>query len=175
MKTKAYQNDLIQMISEQTGQNREIIAAYIATHFDEIEKLLNKTSSAKVDGLGVFRVMKTSSKSKVLFIPGFDELDEVKQNIYRARMAESAVSASTLNDDFDFIVQSENQVEEKSSSSSYISSDDLSQRNATETSSDPYSTWDDFYSKSKKKYNWGTAVFLIIAVALIGIIIATVF
>lgn len=173
MKTKAYQNDLIQIISEQTGQNKEIVAAFIAVQFEEIEKLLLKTSSAKVDGLGVFRVMKTTSNNKVLFIPKFDDLADVSRNIYEERIAENATSSFL--EEIESVLHPDNQTEENG-----LTIDQKEQNNTSneerkgETTSDPYKTWDDFYSKNKKKSSWGTAILLVVAVALIGIIIATI-
>lgn len=185
MKTKAFQNNLIKIISEQTGQKSEIVSAYVNAQFEEIEKLLIKTSTAKVDGLGVFRVMKTTSSKKVVFIPTFDNLDEIAKNIYEASAAESSTQTSTLNDEFDSAqpVNVNNTSDKKNEvnninidPSSLVKTEEPSPKeNNTETANeDPYKTWDDFYTKKKKTYRWGTVALLVIAVALIGVIIATV-
>lgn len=177
------------MISERTGQNEEIVSTFLGTKFEEIEKLLNETSSANVDGLGVFRVMKTASRNKILFIPGFEALDEIKQNICLANLEGSTTSTSTLSDDFENIENTAEQAEatneggadfeidalkEQITNSNKVEKETSFKDNKTENS-DPYSTntWDDFYSKSKKKHNWGTTILLIVAAALIGIIVAT--
>ena len=189
---KAYQNELIDIIAERTGQKREIVAAYITAHFEEIESLLTKTSLAKVNGFGVFRIMNTSTGKKVLFLPKFDDnIEDVKKDAQEAKTTaiETANLTSSLNDDFEFVSQTEilsdtSQPETLSESSDDDTPVDLSEifddeeedeveeEEETEDSTDPYSTWDDFYTKKKKAYSWGTAILVIIAIVLIGIIVA---
>lgn len=180
---KDYQHELIDIISERTGQKKEIVTAYISAHFEEIENLLTKTSSAKVNGLGVFRIMKTSSENKVLFLPKFDNLEEVAKDIQDATEAETTISTSSLDEDFEITIQTENLSNSNSDNTPITpvmpdlnkiqKSNESSNGNGAEATSDPYKAWDDFYSKKKKTYSWGTTILLIVAVALIGIIIAT--
>lgn len=176
---KDYQNELIDIISERTGQKKEIVTAYISAHFEEIENLLTKTSWAKVNGLGVFRVMKTSSENKVLFIPKFDNLDEVAKDIQYATEAETTISTSSLDEDFELVPQTDNLSNNNSENTIIANLSNAERSNeglngeTTENISDPYNKWDELYSKKRKTYSWGTTILLIIAITLIGLIVAT--
>lgn len=178
MRSKAYQDKLIDIIAEQTGQKREIVSSYVMAQFEEIEKLLSKTSNANVDGLGVFRVMKTSSAKKVLFIPKFEDLDEIEKAI----MSKDEVLEKETSDSSKTSTQKRNTTTDTSHITSPITNNTnpFESTSAINTQSTPstdesdlaetdiYKEWDDMYTDNKKRNTWIIIAVIIIA-ALAGV------
>lgn len=64
-------SDLINKIVAQTNLPSNIVEAFVKQLFVEMEKELILSSHLKVDGLGVFRLMKSGTLRKVLFLSKF--------------------------------------------------------------------------------------------------------
>lgn len=62
------QLDLGKIVAQCTGQANDVVDAFMDQLFKEVEKGLVTDSSLKVEGLGFFRIIKSGSSNKILFM-----------------------------------------------------------------------------------------------------------
>lgn len=70
------QNKLSEIVVDQTRTNPTIADAFIQQLFSEIEKELISNSFIKLEGLGLFRVIKSGDKKRILYLGCKDRLKE---------------------------------------------------------------------------------------------------
>lgn len=68
MSKQTDQSELSQIIAQQTRLDQHIVDAFIGQLFNEIEKGLVVDSHIKVDGLGLFRVIKSGDSHRILYL-----------------------------------------------------------------------------------------------------------
>lgn len=76
MSKKTNLSDLIKVISAQTRQDPELVGAFVSKLFREVEKRLITSSAVKVDGIGLFRVIKTGEGHRILFLANFNNYEK---------------------------------------------------------------------------------------------------
>lgn len=76
MGNKANLSDLIEVITAQTGHSTQVVETFVTQLFREIEKRLVLTSSVKVDGIGLFRVIKSTEGYRILYLPNFKQSEK---------------------------------------------------------------------------------------------------
>lgn len=70
------QNKLSEIVVDQTRTNRVVADAFIGQLFSEIEKELISNSFIKLEGLGLFRVIKSGDKKRVLYLGSNSRINE---------------------------------------------------------------------------------------------------
>lgn len=70
------QSELSQIIAQQTRLDQHIVDAFISQLFNEIEKSLVVDSHIKVDGLGLFRVIKSGNSHRILYLGSNAPIDK---------------------------------------------------------------------------------------------------
>ncbi|NDW19553.1 hypothetical protein D0T53_11615 [Dysgonomonas sp. 216] len=76
--------NLIDIVSAQTNTDPKIVRLFITQLFREIEKELVESSYVQINGLGIFRIIKSSTSEKILFLGKFRkdiELAKEKERI----------------------------------------------------------------------------------------------
>lgn len=68
MSKQTDQSELSHIIAQQTRLDQHIVDAFISQLFNEIEKSLVVDSHIKIDGLGLFRVIKSGSSHRILYL-----------------------------------------------------------------------------------------------------------
>lgn len=63
--------DLVAIVSKQTRINPELVEKFIGQLFKEVERELLTSSSVQIDNLGIFRIIKSLSSNKILFLSKF--------------------------------------------------------------------------------------------------------
>lgn len=68
MSKQTDQYELSRIVAQQTGLDQHIAEAFVGQLFREIEKSLIVDSHIKVDGLGLFRIIKSGDSQRILFL-----------------------------------------------------------------------------------------------------------
>lgn len=76
MSKQTDQSELSQIIALQTRLDQHIVDAFIGQLFNEIEKSLVVDSHIKVDGLGLFRVIKSGNSHRILYLGSNAPIDK---------------------------------------------------------------------------------------------------
>lgn len=76
MSKQTDQSELSQIIAQQTRLDQNIVDAFIGQLFNEIEKSLVVDSHIKVEGLGLFRVIKSGDSHRILYLGSNTPIDK---------------------------------------------------------------------------------------------------
>jgi len=64
--------NLVDTISSRTKQNPELVKRFITQLFKETEKELSESSFVNIEGLGIFRIIKSLPADRILFLGNFE-------------------------------------------------------------------------------------------------------
>lgn len=76
MNKQTEQSELSRVIAQQTLQDESVVEAFIGQLFTEIEKSIIVDSHIKVDGLGLFRVIKSGDSHRILYLGSNAPIDK---------------------------------------------------------------------------------------------------
>lgn len=76
MNKQTEQSELSRIIARQTLQDESVVDAFIGQLFTEIEKSIIVDSHIKVDGLGLFRVIKSGDSHRILYLGSNAPIDK---------------------------------------------------------------------------------------------------
>jgi len=71
MNEKVNLSNLIETISFKTQQDPEVVKNFVVQLFKEIEKELIASSFVNIEGLGIFRIIKSLPSDRILYLSGF--------------------------------------------------------------------------------------------------------
>lgn len=106
MSKQTDQSELSHIIAQQTRLNQHIVDAFIGQLFNEIEKSLVVDSHIKIEGLGLFRVIKSGNSHRILYLGSNEPINKtvdlshfdntpISDNKINRKSDEEAQSAST--------------------------------------------------------------------------------
>lgn len=137
MSKQTDQSELSQIIAQQTRLDLHIVDAFISQLFNEIEKSLVVDSHIKIDGLGLFRVIKSGNAHRILYLGSNAPINKII-DLSHINNDETLINEKTINsylehktqssliDEKDVKLEKEEIVEEKNA----ISKDGISESDA---------------------------------------------
>ena len=137
MSKQTDQSELSQIIAQQTRLDLHIVDAFISQLFNEIEKSLVVDSHIKIDGLGLFRVIKSGNAHRILYLGSNAPINKII-DLSHINNDETLINEKTINsyledktqssliDEKDVKLEKEEIVEEKDA----ISKDGISESDA---------------------------------------------
>lgn len=117
MSKQTDQSELGQIVAQQTRLDQHIVDAFISQLFNEIEKSLVVDSHIKVNGLGLFRVIKSGNSHRILYLGNNAPID-------------NTIDLSHLNNELADKTVAENHRKESELSSYSVNEEDSDQNNS---------------------------------------------